>query len=112
LSTRGNVRGGFQEKGYDVRNDVVLNQVLVSFGDDERTTRIIDVVQTEELAGLAAQFGRAAKQSESVCPHASRESAANRLFKRSIISGGKTHDGAQQHLDFLGILHPGLCLLP
>jgi threonine aldolase len=28
-----------------IANDVVLNQVLVSFGDDERTDRIIESVQ-------------------------------------------------------------------
>ena len=33
--------------GYEVLNDVVLNQVLVSFGDDEINTRIIDAVQAE-----------------------------------------------------------------
>ena len=33
--------------GYEVLNDVVLNQVLVSFGDDEVTTRIIDAIQSE-----------------------------------------------------------------
>jgi hypothetical protein len=30
-----------------VLNDVVLNQVLVSFGDDEATERVIDAVQAE-----------------------------------------------------------------
>jgi glutamate/tyrosine decarboxylase-like PLP-dependent enzyme len=33
--------------GYEVLNDVVLNQVLVSFGDDEINTRIIDAVQAD-----------------------------------------------------------------
>ncbi len=33
--------------GYEVLNDVVLNQVLVSFGDDETTTRIINAIQAE-----------------------------------------------------------------
>jgi glutamate/tyrosine decarboxylase-like PLP-dependent enzyme len=31
--------------GATVVNDVVLNQVLVRFGDDERTTRVIEAVQ-------------------------------------------------------------------
>jgi glutamate/tyrosine decarboxylase-like PLP-dependent enzyme len=38
---------GLQAKGYEVLNDVVLNQVLVSFGDDETTTRVIDAIQAE-----------------------------------------------------------------
>jgi glutamate/tyrosine decarboxylase-like PLP-dependent enzyme len=33
--------------GYEVLNDVVLNQVLVSFGDDEITSRVIDAVQAD-----------------------------------------------------------------
>jgi glutamate/tyrosine decarboxylase-like PLP-dependent enzyme len=36
---------GFREAGYRVLNDVVINQVLVSFGDAERTQRVIDRVQ-------------------------------------------------------------------
>jgi len=38
---------GLRAGGFDVLNDVVLNQVLVSFGDDETTTRIIDAVLAE-----------------------------------------------------------------
>jgi glutamate/tyrosine decarboxylase-like PLP-dependent enzyme len=33
--------------GYEVLNEVVLNQVLVSFGDDETTERIIRAIQAE-----------------------------------------------------------------
>jgi glutamate/tyrosine decarboxylase-like PLP-dependent enzyme len=38
---------GFRAGGYEVLNDVVLNQVLVSFGDDETTARIINAIQAE-----------------------------------------------------------------
>ena len=38
---------GLRASGFDVLNDVVLNQVLVSFGDDETTALIIDAVQAE-----------------------------------------------------------------
>jgi len=38
---------GFQAAGYKVLNDVVLNQVLVSFGDAEKTNRIIAGIQTD-----------------------------------------------------------------
>jgi glutamate/tyrosine decarboxylase-like PLP-dependent enzyme len=38
---------GFRAAGYQVLNDVVLNQVLISFGDDETTTRTIGAIQTE-----------------------------------------------------------------
>lgn len=33
--------------GFDVLNDVVLNQVLVSFGDDEKTLKVVDAIQKE-----------------------------------------------------------------
>ncbi len=33
--------------GFEVANDVVLNQVLVSFGDDARTDRVIEAIQRD-----------------------------------------------------------------
>jgi len=33
--------------GFEILNDVVLNQVLVSFGDTERTTKMIAALQDE-----------------------------------------------------------------
>lgn len=38
---------GLAEAGHEILNDVVLNQVLVSFGSDERTARVIQAVQEE-----------------------------------------------------------------
>ncbi len=38
---------GFQAAGYRVLNDVVLNQVLVSFGEPEATHRVIDEIQRD-----------------------------------------------------------------
>jgi len=38
---------GFREAGFEVLNDVVLNQVLVSFGDDALNRKIIDEIQEE-----------------------------------------------------------------
>ncbi len=38
---------GLQAAGYTVANEVVLNQVLVSFGDDEATRRVIAEIQAE-----------------------------------------------------------------
>jgi len=38
---------GLRSAGYEVLNDVVLNQVLVSFGDDATTERVIDGIQQE-----------------------------------------------------------------
>jgi glutamate/tyrosine decarboxylase-like PLP-dependent enzyme len=33
--------------GFEVLNDVVLNQVLVSFGDDETTLKVVDAIQKD-----------------------------------------------------------------
>jgi glutamate/tyrosine decarboxylase-like PLP-dependent enzyme len=38
---------GLKAAGYDVLNEVVLNQVLVSFGDANKTTRVIARVQAD-----------------------------------------------------------------
>jgi glutamate/tyrosine decarboxylase-like PLP-dependent enzyme len=38
---------GLAEAGFEILNDVVLNQVLVSFGDDATNRRIIDEIQKE-----------------------------------------------------------------
>lgn len=38
---------GFKAAGYDVLNDVVLNQVLVSFGDEATTRKVISAIQSE-----------------------------------------------------------------
>jgi glutamate/tyrosine decarboxylase-like PLP-dependent enzyme len=38
---------GFTQAGYQVLNDVVLNQVLVSFGDPETTSRVIAAIQAD-----------------------------------------------------------------
>jgi glutamate/tyrosine decarboxylase-like PLP-dependent enzyme len=40
---------GMRATGLPVLNDVVLNQVLVSFGDAERTSRVIAAIQREGI---------------------------------------------------------------
>ena len=53
---------GLQAAGYEILNDVVLNQVMVSFGDDAITRRVIASVQQEGTcwAGGTTWHGRAA----------------------------------------------------
>ena len=53
---------GFAAAGFDVLNEVVLNQVLVSFGGDETTRRVVAAVQDEGTcwAGGTVWHGRAA----------------------------------------------------
>ena len=38
---------GLQAAGFSVLNEVVLNQVLVSFGDAETTRRTVDAIQAD-----------------------------------------------------------------
>lgn len=38
---------GFSEAGFKVLNDVVLNQVLVSFGDEKTTLKVINAIQAD-----------------------------------------------------------------
>jgi glutamate/tyrosine decarboxylase-like PLP-dependent enzyme len=53
---------GLQEAGFEVLNDIVLNQVLVSFGDDETTRRVVAAVQEDGTCwcGGTVWQGRAA----------------------------------------------------
>ena len=38
---------GLAEAGHEILNEVVLNQVMVSFGDDDKTRRVIAALQEE-----------------------------------------------------------------
>jgi glutamate/tyrosine decarboxylase-like PLP-dependent enzyme len=53
---------GFSDAGCPVLNDVVLNQVLVSFGDAERTRQVIAAIQDEGTcwAGVTVWQGKTA----------------------------------------------------
>lgn len=53
---------GLSAAGFEILNEVVLNQVLVAFGDAERTARVIAAVQAEGTcwAGITVWQGRTA----------------------------------------------------
>ncbi len=53
---------GLAAAGYEILNDVVLNQVVVKFGDAERTRRIIDAIQHDGTcwAGITVWRGHVA----------------------------------------------------
>jgi len=53
---------GLAEAGYEVPNEVVLNQVLVRFGDDETTRRVVAALQEDGTCwcGGTVWHGRAA----------------------------------------------------
>ena len=60
---------GLREAGYEVLNDVLLNQVLVSFGDDDTTRRVIAAVQEDGTCwcGGTVWHGRAAMRISVSC---------------------------------------------
>ncbi|HEX2490700.1 MAG TPA: aminotransferase class V-fold PLP-dependent enzyme, partial [Blastocatellia bacterium] len=53
---------GLRAAGYEILNDVALNQVLVSFGDDATTRRVIEAIQADGTCwcGGTVWQGRAA----------------------------------------------------
>jgi glutamate/tyrosine decarboxylase-like PLP-dependent enzyme len=53
---------GLQQAGYEVLNEVVINQVLVSFGSPETTLRVIEKLQTDGVCwcGTTVWQGRRA----------------------------------------------------
>src|SRR5215510_13561013 len=53
---------GLKRAGFEVLNDVVLNQVLVSFGDSEKTRRVVREIQADGTCwcGGTEWHGRAA----------------------------------------------------
>ncbi len=55
--------------GYEILNDVVLNQVLVAFGDAEKTKRAIEAIQQEGTcwAGITVWQGRTAMRISVSC---------------------------------------------
>jgi glutamate/tyrosine decarboxylase-like PLP-dependent enzyme len=65
--------------GFEVLNDVVLNQVLVSFGDAEKTKRVIQDVQDDGTcwAGVTVWQGRTAMRI-SVCSWATTDADVDR----------------------------------
>jgi glutamate/tyrosine decarboxylase-like PLP-dependent enzyme len=55
--------------GFEILNDVVLNQVLVSFGDAEKTKRVIEAIQNDGTcwAGVTVWQGRTAMRISVSC---------------------------------------------
>ncbi|MDJ0867010.1 MAG: pyridoxal-dependent decarboxylase [Myxococcota bacterium] len=54
--------GGLADAGFEILNDVVLNQVLVAFGDDATTERVVRAIQDEGTCwcGTTRWHGRTA----------------------------------------------------
>jgi glutamate/tyrosine decarboxylase-like PLP-dependent enzyme len=49
---------GLAAEGFEIANDVVLNQVLVGFGDDARTDRVVEGIQRDGTCWMGATTWR------------------------------------------------------
>ena len=84
---------GLAAGGLEVVNDVVLNQVLVGFGDDDRTDRVVEAVQADGTCWLGATTWRGRRLMRvSVSNHSTREADVDRsveavLRVRSMVQG-------------------------
>jgi glutamate/tyrosine decarboxylase-like PLP-dependent enzyme len=81
---------GLRAAGYEILNDVALNQVLVSFGDDETTRRVIAALQQDGTCwcGGTVWQGRAAMRI-SVSSWATTEEDVERSLAAMIRVAGK-----------------------
>jgi glutamate/tyrosine decarboxylase-like PLP-dependent enzyme len=82
---------GLEAAGFEVLNDVVLNQVLVSFGDAQRTQRVIEAVQRDGTCwcGGTVWQGRSAMRI-SVCSWATTDDEVERSLEVMVRAGRKT----------------------
>ena len=76
---------GLSAAGFQVLNDVVLNQVLVSFGTPERTQAVISALQQDGTCwcGNTVWQGRAAMRI-SVCSWATRDEDVEKSLEAMI----------------------------
>ncbi len=83
---------GLRDAGYEILNDVVLNQVLVNFGDDETTRRVIAAVQADGTCwcGGTVWHGRAAMRI-SVCSWATTADDVERSLAAMIRAASEVH---------------------
>ncbi|HZM77628.1 MAG TPA: aminotransferase class V-fold PLP-dependent enzyme [Candidatus Limnocylindrales bacterium] len=74
--------GGLSAAGVEVVNDVVLNQVLVSFGDDAITDRVIEAIQRDGTCWMGGTLYRERRLMRiSVCNHSTTESDVDRSLE-------------------------------
>ncbi|HJQ31152.1 MAG TPA: aminotransferase class V-fold PLP-dependent enzyme [Pyrinomonadaceae bacterium] len=81
---------GLSAAGFEVLNEVVLNQVLVAFGDAETTNRVISEIQTDGTCwcGGTVWQGRTAMRI-SVSSWATTEADVERSLEAMIRTAGK-----------------------
>jgi glutamate/tyrosine decarboxylase-like PLP-dependent enzyme len=87
---------GLSEAGHEILNDVVLNQVLVSFGDDETTRRVVAAVQADGTCwcGSTVWQGRTAMRI-SVSSWATTVHDVERSLAAMIRLAGEIRDAAR-----------------
>jgi glutamate/tyrosine decarboxylase-like PLP-dependent enzyme len=81
--------------GFEILNEVVLNQVLVSFGEPEETKRVIQGIQEEGTcwAGITVWQGKTAMRI-SVCSWATTDADVDRSVEAILRVAGKAPSGA------------------
>ncbi len=76
---------GLSAAGFEILNEVVLNQVLVAFGDPARTAKVIEAIQADGTcwAGITVWQGRTAMRI-SVCSWATTDADVERSLEAII----------------------------
>ncbi|HEX2249861.1 MAG TPA: pyridoxal-dependent decarboxylase [Gemmatimonadales bacterium] len=89
---------GLRRAGYQVWNDVVLNQVLVSFGNDQVTRRVITELQRDGTCwcGGTTHRGRAAMRI-SVSSWATTEADCARSLEAMLSIAAETRARVEEH---------------
>jgi glutamate/tyrosine decarboxylase-like PLP-dependent enzyme len=84
---------GFRAAGYEVLNEVVLNQVMVSFGTDRRTAEVVAAVQAEGTCWCGATMWKGRKAMRvSVSSWATLEEDVDRSLNAIFtIAGSRTN---------------------
>ncbi|MFZ0455621.1 MAG: aminotransferase class V-fold PLP-dependent enzyme [Ignavibacteriaceae bacterium] len=81
--------GGLKEAGFEILNDVVINQVLVSFGTSEENMKVISKIQNDGTCwcGGTVWQGRTAMRI-SICSWATREEDVKKSLEAMIKIAG------------------------
>ncbi len=87
---------GLADAGYSILNEVVYNQVLVSFGDSATTARVIDAIQIDGTCwcGITVWQGRTAMRI-SVCSWATTADDVERSLAAMIACAGRVTNAAK-----------------
>jgi glutamate/tyrosine decarboxylase-like PLP-dependent enzyme len=92
---------GLQRAGFEVLNEVVLNQVLVSFGDTDQTQRVISEVQNDGTCwcGGTQWRGRAAMRISISSWETTEEDIESSLAAILRIANSVTNQKSRENAD-------------